>query len=494
MLQNPNPLKPFLARFPIPLFFQILISYTAVVFLILLFMAVVTLTNVQLILMGQLKEDLYTSAKNTIHYLELHQQVDGSIFHGTNLAPLVDLEIYDSAGRLLLDNIPMEQSGRPPAPPLNQADITLGDVSTIYGADSVPIYVYYQTWTDSSGHTYYLRFSSASTKEAYFTTTLMHQFSTAIIAGLVFAAIAGALLTYRILNPIRQIQHSLDEVEIDNLNHRVTVPSRRDELHSLASTINETLDRLEAGSRQQQQFVNDASHELRTPVTIIGGYTDMLLRWGKEDPATLEESLTAIQQETLYMQRLIEHLLFLARSAQGRLPVQAEVLNVRELLLSVFESAQPLIAHHQFELENIEAGSEVFIWGDRQLLQQLLRIFIENSIKYTPDGGTIRLSGKQEEKQEGKHEGKQIALSVADTGIGIPAEFHDQIFNRFFRVDSSRAKETGGNGLGLAIARQIVLEHHGTITVDSAPGQGTVMTVHLPLIDPPHENPIDPSA
>lgn len=465
-------IKRIMQAIPFPIFLQIIIFYTVIVLAILLFMAFITLTSIHLILVSQIKEDLYTSAKNTVYYLELQQQVDTAVFNKNNLEPLINLQIFDEHGNLYLDNLTAREKRGPigEAPNLNQ--ISLGEVTEIADFDDSPVYVYYQAWTDKKGHPYYLRFFATASKEKYFTDTLRQQFTTTIIAGLIIAVILGIILTERIMRPMQLIHKTLLSIDINRLEYRVPVPTKRDEIHELSVTLNEALNRLEAGAKQQKQFVNDASHELRTPITIIKGYTDMLLRWGHKDPETLEESLLAINQETEYMTQLIEHLLFLARADQNRTALALEALSTQTIIEQAYEAAKRLTTKHVIRCES---DGDYTIFGDAQRLQQLLRIFIENSIKYTPEGGTIYIICQRREQD--------ICLSVKDTGIGIAPEYHDKIFQRFYRIDTSRTKDTGGTGLGLAIAEQIAILHRATITVDSIVNEGTTMTVHFPSVE-----------
>ncbi len=230
------------------------------------------------------------------------------------------------------------------------------------------------------------------------------------------------------------------------------------------------LNRIQAGFEQQRRFVSDASHELRTPITVISGYADMLDRWGKQDEAILTEGISAIQSEASNMHVLLEKLLFLARADQGKQVVNKTPLAIERLIDEVVRETRIIAPEHQVELAG---NAPAIIQADGALIKQMLRIFLENSVKYTPVGGTIRITSE--------HQGTQLAITVQDDGIGIPVEEQTRIFDRFYRVDKSRTKATGGTGLGLSIASWIAEQHNSSIRVESKVGQGTAITVLLPL-------------
>ena len=233
------------------------------------------------------------------------------------------------------------------------------------------------------------------------------------------------------------------------------------------------LERLQEGFVQQQRFVSDASHELRTPLTVILGYSDMLSRWGREDKDILEEGITAIRSEAENMQQLIEKLLFLARADQKRQAVHKEAVLLSEILADTMEKMQMVTSSHEVTLDR---NDEAVVSADPVLLRQLFRVFLENSRKYTPAGGHIRASSILAE------DGKSVTVTLSDDGIGIAPEHQAHIFERFYRVDSSRTKETGGSGLGLSIARWIAEQHGIRIAVKSAEGQGTDISLVMPTL------------
>ena len=294
-----------------------------------------------------------------------------------------------------------------------------------------------------------------------------------IFFGMLIALILGYFVSQKILHPIRLMTDKARQIEVSNLDARIPVSPAQDELSELAETFNRMLSRVQEGYIQQQHFVSDASHELRTPVTVIKGYADMLLRWGKEDEETLSESLTAISSEAQDMQELIEKLLFLARADQKRQIVNKEKLALEQVVEDVFKKMSMADQNHQLSLLVNQPGE---IWGDKVIMKQLLRIFLENAGKYTPQGGSIQLSSE--------HIPGYMKVVIADSGIGIAPENQIKIFQRFFRIDTSRTKklgQPGGTGLGLSIARWIADNHDIGISLSSELGKGTKFTLMIPL-------------
>ncbi|SBW10032.1 ATPase/histidine kinase/DNA gyrase B/HSP90 domain protein [uncultured Eubacteriales bacterium] len=262
----------------------------------------------------------------------------------------------------------------------------------------------------------------------------------------------------------------LEEINATHLDTRISVPGTQRELKTLAEAINSMLDRINEAYSSQLRFVSDASHELRTPIAVIQGYANMLNRWGKDDPATRQEAIDAITAEAAAMKELIEQLLFLARGDNESMHVELENFDLTAVAVEVLRETEMIDHTHLF---TAQWDGSVPIHADIGLIKQAMRILVDNSIKYTPAGGQIRLAATTE--------GGEARLSVQDEGQGIDAESLPHIFERFYRTDQSRARQTGGTGLGLAIAKWIVDRHGGHFEVISREGIGTRMTVVLPL-------------
>ena len=277
-------------------------------------------------------------------------------------------------------------------------------------------------------------------------------------------------LNRRVLAPIRDITSIAATLSENNLSNRINIAGTQNELKDLANVINRMLDRIELSYNSQKQFVSDASHELRTPISVIRGYTDMLRRWGKDDPAVLEEAISAISQETEGMKELVESLLFLARHDKKTLMMEISSFDPAELTAEVQKEEAMVHTEHTFTVSRADAMQ---ISADRGMVKQVLRILCDNAVKYSPAGSEVTLSCQQDP-------GGKCVLSVADRGQGISREDLPKIFDRFYRSDKARKSDNGGHGLGLSIARIIVVAHDGKISVRSKPGEGTVFSVALP--------------
>ena len=275
------------------------------------------------------------------------------------------------------------------------------------------------------------------------------------------------------------IKGALESIDVSSLDTRIELGSTQEELQGLAAAINEMLDRIKAAYTAQIRFVSDASHELRTPISVIQGYANLLDRWGKNDEKTLQESIDAIRTEAESMKSLVEQLLFLARGDNDTIELEPQPVNLAELIGEIAQDTRLIDQTHEFRVE----GWEAVVDADRQLLKQAVRIFVDNAVKYTDPGGTITLKSTIN--------GDRATISVTDTGIGIPDDLLPHIFDRFVRADESRTRSSGGAGLGLSIAKWIVARHGGHIEVLSRTGVGTRMSIVLPVLHQP-QAPVQP--
>jgi len=221
---------------------------------------------------------------------------------------------------------------------------------------------------------------------------------------------------------------------------------------------------------QQKQFVSDVAHELRTPLSIMSGELEVALR-KERTPADYQQVLNSSKQETDRLIELSENLLFLARADQGRQAIEFEKVDITDLIGSVIAGLQAQSTKQEIAIHFQPEKEPTFVQGQPGMLTRLFLNLIQNAIQYTPSHGEIWISlstGKQ-----------YVEVEVRDTGVGIPPEEQEKIFNRFYRVDASRS-QTKGYGLGLAICKSIVELHHGRITVRSALRKGSTFTVILP--------------
>jgi two-component system sensor histidine kinase ArlS len=294
------------------------------------------------------------------------------------------------------------------------------------------------------------------------------------VLGIIFSLLSGLLISKKMLTPIMKITNTAQRISIHDLNQRIATNGPNDELTTLAKTFNAMIDRLQNSFRIQNQFVSDASHELRTPISVIQGYAHMLDRWGKTDQTILQEALDAINNETAHMTAMIEKMLFLARGDSGAYCLQKENFDLAAVIAEVLKETSLIAVDFEIAPQYEEP---VAIYGDRRWLKQMLRALIDNSIKYSPTTKKIRVNLKRDH---------QLALiTIQDWGMGIPSDELPYIFNRFYQVDQVRGQ---GSGLGLAIVKWIVEAHLGEITVESELGQGTTFTIKLPISEANGEN------
>lgn len=269
---------------------------------------------------------------------------------------------------------------------------------------------------------------------------------------------------------LKTLAGALGDIDVDRLDRQIAVGSTQHELKDLATAINDMLNRINQSYQTQVRFVSDASHELRTPISVIQGYVNLLDRWGKQDEKVMQESIDAIKSETDNMKNLVEQLLFLARGDNETMQLHRQPFDVCLVVEEIIRETKLIDPHHVFQLR-LPATAEII--GDKQLIKQAIRILVDNSIKYTPLGETISL--------QVAGDSKEIQIRVQDNGIGIPPGDVAYIFDRFYRSDDSRARKTGGAGLGLAIAKWIVERHNGHFQVVSRVDIGTRITVVLPV-------------
>jgi len=290
-------------------------------------------------------------------------------------------------------------------------------------------------------------------------------------AGVLLLGLAGGWwLATRAIRPIEDIGATALKIAAGDLSQRINVADTDSELGRLASVLNSTFSRLEAAFAHQARFTSNASHELRTPVPVVLTQTQTALARERSAPE-YREALEACQRAAQRMRRLTQSLLALARLDAGQDPMRRESLDLARVTRECVEMVRPLAAEGGIELRcDLPA---VLCPGDAERLSQVATNLLSNAIRFNRPGGEVRISTRAENGV--------AVLTVADTGQGIPAQDLVHIFERFYRVDQSRAGTQGGTGLGLAISKAIVDAHSGAIEVSSQPGAGSTFSVKLPL-------------
>lgn len=290
-------------------------------------------------------------------------------------------------------------------------------------------------------------------------------------AALFLCTVGGWFLARRSLSPIREIASTASRISSQNLGERLKERGSGDDLDELVGTINQMLDRLDRSFEEMRRFSADVAHELRTPLCAMRGEAELLLR----RPHSIEEYQDVIGRFTEQFERLnklTSDLLLLAKfEAQPQLE-RVQNLDLKDLILGLAELFEALAEEKGIRLESW-SGEGISVSGDKALLQQAFANLIHNAIQYTPPGGRVKV--------ECAREGPWVRVSIQDTGPGIPAQDLPHVFERFYRVEKSRSRDTGGSGLGLSISKRILEAHGGQITIKSIWGQGTKVEVYLPL-------------
>jgi signal transduction histidine kinase len=259
----------------------------------------------------------------------------------------------------------------------------------------------------------------------------------------------------------------------EDLSGRLPVVNPRDELGRLAATFNELLARLESAMHQQRQFMADASHELRTPVTTTRTAANVALQQPHRDEEDYRKTLGIIEQQAMRLSRIVDDMFTLARADAGTYPVRMQPMYLDEVIEDVAAAARVVASTRHVAIE-VQAQSSASFMGDEELIRRLLANLLDNAVRHSPSGSAVRV--------ELRSAPAGYSLVVADRGSGIPAEHRPHIFERFYRVDASRVRgnHDGGAGLGLSLARWVVTVHGGDITLSESSEHGSTFSISLP--------------
>jgi heavy metal sensor kinase len=286
---------------------------------------------------------------------------------------------------------------------------------------------------------------------------------------LLVASAGGWMVGYRGLRPLTDMARQAETITADRLDDRLSQPVTRDELGALASAFNALLDRLAGALRVQRQFMADASHQLRTPISIARTAAQVTLSQPERDAADYREALTIVATQTRRLTEMIERMFTLALADLDARPLQLTDFYLDELVQECARTAQVLAADRRLTIR-AETPAEVPFRGDETLLRQMIMNLVENAVRHTPPAGTVALALNAVNGH--------VRVIVADTGCGIPAEHQARIFERFVRLQT--AAPDGAGGLGLPIARWVAEAHHGSLTLESSGPTGSRFVVVLP--------------
>jgi len=284
------------------------------------------------------------------------------------------------------------------------------------------------------------------------------------------AMLGGWWLTRRALSPVKALADAIQKTHEHNLREPLPRTHNGDELDQLAKVFNDTLLRLDDSFNRIREFTLHASHELKTPLTVLRGEIETALRDETISDAARERAISQLE-ELFRLTRIVDGLTLLAKADAGQIALQLETVRLDELIRDNFADTQILAAPQNIEVK-LESCTEIFVRGDRHRLRQLLLNLSDNAVKYNQPQGRINLDLRRV--------GGMAEFTIVNTGAGIPAEFLSRVFERFFRVDAAHGTAGEGCGLGLSIAQWIVSAHGGTIEIISEPENSTVVTVRLP--------------
>ena len=285
---------------------------------------------------------------------------------------------------------------------------------------------------------------------------------------LVLASMGAALF---LLRPFQRLQRRLDRIADGNRDEERPADSYK-ETAGISSAVERTLTKLKAVDQSRQEFVSNVSHELKTPITSIRVLADSLMGMEEVPIELYREFMMDISDEIDRESKIIDDLLSLVRMDKAATEMNIAQVNINALLELILKRLRPIAKKRNIELI-LESIRDVTADADETKLSLALNNLVENAIKYNVEDGWVRVT------LDADH--KFFYVKVADSGIGIPEEYQDRIFERFYRVDKARSRETGGTGLGLAITKSVVLMHQGALKLQSKEGEGTTFTVRIPL-------------
>jgi signal transduction histidine kinase len=298
----------------------------------------------------------------------------------------------------------------------------------------------------------------------------------AAIVACMAVVLASLFIARSLVDPIVRLTGAMEEIGSEKLDRRLRW-KRSDEIGRLAATFDAMLDRLQDAFARERQFISDASHEFKTPLTVINANAQMIRRWGDRDPVVRAESLDAIVDESARLAAMVGGMLTLAKADSGdQIPKEPLALNPR--VADVVAHARERAAQNGLELRADLALPGPYVLGDAPLIRQLINNLVDNAVKFTERGEIVVTV---------RHDAGHARIMVSDTGIGIAPETAERLFDRFFRGDASHSRTIEGTGLGLAIVRSIARVHGGTVSAAARPEGGSVFTITLPALDLPPE-------
>ncbi len=304
---------------------------------------------------------------------------------------------------------------------------------------------------------------------------------TILISGtilLIVSVILAIVMANRVTTPLRQIEQMAGRIDLSSPGRRIELRDTEKEIANLSDSLNRLFDRLEKSFTQINEFSSNVSHELRTPLTILRGNIEVGLSKDRT-PDEYVEILSSLLEETIHIIRIVDDLLLLARADANALRIQKEPVSLSEFCAEYSKDWEMICSLHDQPLVCRHEG-DLVIDADKSLLYQLILNLVSNASKYSPGNKTIEIEVRRLVPENGFAEHAEI--TVTDQGVGIAANDLEHVFDRFYRVNKDRSRETGGSGLGLSICKMIAELHQGRITIESRPGGGTRVKVVFPTM------------
>lgn len=292
-----------------------------------------------------------------------------------------------------------------------------------------------------------------------------------VLGAVALSGLGGWLMSRQLLKPLQIMAQTMRDVGRKGLQERIAVPQAKDEISTLMQLFNGMMDQVEESFRRQSQFVEDASHELRTPIAIMDGHLSLLLRWGKDDPAALEESLNISYHELSRLKALVEDLLMITRAEQEGRGETERTSRADRAVLELIGKWEELHPGYTFETQ-LTALRPVELAVPQRHLEQVVTILLDNAVKYSEPGSPVLVRASVS--------GSEAFFEVSDRGIGITEQDLPFVTERFYRVDKARSRAGGGTGLGLAIAKRLAEGSGGSLSIRSKESEGTTVTVSFP--------------
>jgi two-component system OmpR family sensor kinase len=333
--------------------------------------------------------------------------------------------------------------------------------------------LYRQVKTATSGPAYFIAASESSELLSDELDTLQNVLLLGVVVAMVVAGLGGWFLARKSLAPLGAMAMTTRRITAESLDERVPVSNPRNELGQLATSFNELLSRLSASFARQRQFMADASHELRTPVSVMRTTAQVILEKTHRNESEYREALASVEQQTQRLGRIVNDMFTLARADSGGIVVESAELYLDEVLTEAAQTVSVLAKRRDIHLE-MPALLEAPFRGDEGLLRQMFINLLDNAVKYTLKGGAVCAVLERQDSE--------YRVIISDTGVGIPAEAQPYIFDRFFREDKARTHtaEIDGAGLGLSIARWIAEVHRGRLELQHSDATGSKFSVSLP--------------